>query len=121
MSLAPLLADTDGSLGLAFGSLFILFIFVFFAILIGLFVFWIVMLVDAFRRKNWPNDDQRTLWLIILVASFFLQMYWLAALIYYFAMKKPLDRGEVPNFFDNQKSTATVVEPKPTKKSTSKK
>lgn len=75
----------------------------FFALAFGLFIFWIMMVVDAFRRTNWPHPDQRTLWLIILISSLFLQIYWVAALVYYFAMKKPLDRGETPTFFENQR------------------
>ena len=94
------------------GNLFIGFVLllalVFILLVIASFVFWIMMLVDALRRTDWPHEDQRTLWLVILIASFFIQLNWVAGLIYYFAIKKPLDRGEAPTFFENQKVAPSV-------------
>lgn len=91
------------------GNLFIgtilFFAIIFILLIIASFVFWIIMLVDALQRTNWPHEDQRTLWLVILIASFFVQLNWVAGLIYYFAIKRPLDRGEAPTFFENQKAT----------------
>lgn len=54
--------------------------------IIGLlfFILWIMMLVDAIKRQ-WP---ERTTWLIILIVSFFLGLHWLAAILYYFLVKK---------------------------------
>lgn len=54
--------------------------------LLGLafFIFWIMMLMDAFKRQ-WP---ERQTWLIILIVSFFLSLSWLAAILYYFLVKR---------------------------------
>ena len=96
--------DSFGGAGvIAFSTIIFGMMAAFFAVAFGLFIFWIVMLIDALRRQ-WPHEDQRTLWLIILIASFFVQLYWLAAVVYFFAIKKPLDRGEAPTFFQNQRS-----------------
>lgn len=56
------------------------------AMLIGLafFIFWIMMLVDAVKRQ-WP---ERGMWLAILIVGFFLGLSWLAALLYYFMVKR---------------------------------
>lgn len=54
--------------------------------LIGLFflVFWIMMLVDCIKRE-FPN---RGVWLAVLIITFFIGWSWLAAIIYYFMVKK---------------------------------
>lgn len=56
------------------------------AMLVGLafFILWIMMLMDAFKRQ-WP---ERQTWLIILIVSFFLGLSWIAALLYYFLVKR---------------------------------
>lgn len=109
-TLLPLLANVDetNTGGNLFVGAILLFALVIILLIIASFVFWIMMLVDALRRTNWPHDDQRTLWLVILIASFFIQLNWVAGLIYFFAIKQPLDRGEAPTFFENQKVTPHV-------------
>jgi H+/Cl- antiporter ClcA len=74
-----------------FGPLFILFVLAVAAIAIGLFVLWVVMLVDALQRKNWQDDTQKNVWIIVLVLSFFAGFSWVAAIVYYFAVKRQLD------------------------------
>jgi uncharacterized BrkB/YihY/UPF0761 family membrane protein len=56
------------------------------AMIVGLafFILWIMMLVDAFKRQ-WP---ERTTWLVILIVGFFLGLSWLAAILYYFLVKR---------------------------------
>ncbi len=61
-------------------------IFAIIAGLIGLafLILWIVMLVDCVKREF----EQRNTWLIILIASFFLNLTWLSAILYYFMVKR---------------------------------
>jgi H+/Cl- antiporter ClcA len=62
-------------------------------IIIGLvfFVFWVVMLVHAISNQTLKD---RTLWIAVLVASFFLGFMWLATIVYYFAAKRPHDKAQ---------------------------
>ena len=71
--------------------------------LVGLFFFvvWIIALVDCARRKpeEFPpgtgGENAKTMWLVILIVTFFVsQLNGIAAIIYYFmVMKKmPLKR-----------------------------
>ncbi|MFA5866993.1 MAG: hypothetical protein WC891_03395 [Actinomycetota bacterium] len=67
-------------------------------IAIALFVFWILMLIDCFQRdeSEFPNStgNSKTIWLVVLLASWLLSMSWLAALIYYFMVKRAMPRGQ---------------------------
>lgn len=56
------------------------------AIAIGLFflILWIIMLVDCVKR----DFDQRGTWLAILIISIFVGLSWLAAILYYFLVKR---------------------------------
>ncbi|MCX6708688.1 MAG: PLDc N-terminal domain-containing protein [Candidatus Woesearchaeota archaeon] len=56
--------------------------FVFFAVIIWTFVFWIWMIIDCAKRKG-LSDSERIAWILVLV---FLQV--LGAAIYYFAVKR---------------------------------
>ncbi len=58
----------------------------FFAIGILAFIFWILMLVDVINRKNWKDDSEKTLWLVLV-----LLVGAIGAVAYYFAIKKPYD------------------------------
>jgi len=71
--------------------------------MIGLFLFviWIIALVDCSRRKpeEFPEgtggENAKTLWLVILIATFFVtQLNGIAAIVYYFMVmkKKPIKR-----------------------------
>lgn len=53
---------------------------------IGLFflIFWIIMLVDCVKREF----DQRGTWLAIMIISIFVGFSWLAAILYYFLVKR---------------------------------
>ncbi|HTK04808.1 MAG TPA: hypothetical protein VL500_04435 [Candidatus Eisenbacteria bacterium] len=61
------------------------------AILIGPFVFWIFMVVDATKRQ-WP---ERNMWLIVLWLSLFFGLYLVSALLYYFLVQKK-NVGKMP-------------------------
>ncbi len=78
--------------GLAFGLL--AFFIAAAAVSLALFVLWVVMLVDALQRKNWQDDNQKNLWIILLVVSFFVSLWGIVAIVYYFAVRKQL--GSAP-------------------------
>ncbi len=67
--------------------------------LISLFflVIWIIALIDCARRKpeEFPGDGEnaKTIWLVILIATFFVtQMNGIAAIVYYFMVMKKCPR-----------------------------
>jgi hypothetical protein len=49
------------------------------------------MLIDAFKRTNWQDENQKNLWLVILIVSIFVGFSWLAAILYYVIIKRALD------------------------------
>ncbi len=83
-------AATTATAGLAAGLLIIWGVFA--VIAIALFIFWIIMLIDVFKRKNWQDESQKNLWMIIMIVSLFVSLYGLAAIIYYFVVKRALDK-----------------------------
>lgn len=72
-------------------------IFVLFMILFGIllvclsiaFVIW--MLIDCIKRKESDFKD-RTLWIILLVLGIFLGYSFIISIVYYFAVKRELDK-----------------------------
>jgi len=69
--------------------------------LIGLFFFviWIIALVDCARRKpdEFPagtgGENAKTMWLVILIVTFFVtQLNGIAAIVYYFMVMKKMPR-----------------------------
>lgn len=82
-------ATTTAAGGLVIGVL--IFWLIFLVIGIGFFIFWVIMLIDAFKRTNWQDDSQKNLWLILLIVSIFVGFSWLAAVLYYFIIKRALD------------------------------
>lgn len=68
--------------------LFILILFTAFtAFLIASVVFWFFMLLDLARRTNWHDENEKILWLVIL-----LLIGQIGALVYYFAVYR--ERGK---------------------------
>jgi hypothetical protein len=64
-----------------------------------LFVVWIIALVDCARRKpdEFPagtgGENAKTIWLVILIATFFVtQLNGVAAIVYYFMVMKKMPR-----------------------------
>ncbi|MBC8390249.1 MAG: DUF2516 family protein, partial [Actinobacteria bacterium] len=62
-----------------------------------LFVVWIIALVDCARRKpdEFPagtgGENAKTIWLVILIATFFVtQLNGVAAIVYYFMVMKKM-------------------------------
>lgn len=54
--------------------------------LVGLafFIFWIIMLIDCVKRQF----EQRNTWLAVLIVSIFVGLSWLAAILYFFMVKR---------------------------------
>jgi len=59
-------------------------IFIIIASLVGLFflIWWVILLVDLSKR----DFPEKSTYLILMIASFFLGFMWLMDLIYYFAV-----------------------------------
>lgn len=84
-------ADSAAAGGIVAGLMIFYIIFLIIALI--LFVFWIFMLIDAFKRTNWKQESDKNTWLIVLIVGFVLGLGGLAAIIYYFAVKRALDKG----------------------------
>jgi hypothetical protein len=65
-------------------------------IFLALFIFWIIMLVDCIKRPetDFPNSsgNSKTIWLVVLLVSWLIGFSWLAAIIYYFMVKRAADK-----------------------------
>lgn len=78
---------TDTAAGAGAAALGIgMIIFIGFMCLVGLafFIFWLMMLIDCVKRQF----EQRNTWLLVLIISVFLGFSWLAAILYYFMVKR---------------------------------
>jgi uncharacterized membrane protein len=71
--------------------MFFLIIFIiwaaFMAFLIGSIVFWVFMLIDVLRRSNWHDENEKILWIVLL-----LLVGQIGAIVYYFAIYR--ERGK---------------------------
>lgn len=74
--------------GVAVGIFFI-FIMIFYLLMLAAgiagFIFWILMLVDAAQRTNWETENDKLVWILIVVLTGII-----GALIYYFMIRKKL-------------------------------
>jgi hypothetical protein len=93
----PALAQYEytGDEGLAFGIVCCYgFVLLFGLAFLG---FWIWMLIDSIQRQEYeyPNSsgNTKTIWLVILLASWVISAYWIAALAYYFMVYRKIKRG----------------------------
>ncbi len=87
---APL---TTGEASIALGILVL--IVVICAVALAFFIFWIFMLVDALKRTNWKQESDKNLWTVILIASLFVSLNGIAAILYYFIVRKPMGKAGV--------------------------
>lgn len=71
-----------------------IFILIFAVIGIITLIFWIFMLIDAFKRTNWQDDNQKTVWLVVLLVSFLFGLHFIGALIYYFVIYRALGKAQ---------------------------
>ncbi len=68
--------------------------------LIGLFLFvlWIITIVDCAKRKNeeFPDagDNTKTIWLVVLIVTWVVGFWWVAAIVYYFMVMKKMPLGK---------------------------
>ena len=71
-------------LGALLGLLGIIWLFwiVIIGLFIGLFVFWIMMIVDVAQRK-FPEQNQQLTWILVVVLASYI-----GAIIYYFVVKR---------------------------------
>lgn len=67
-------------------------------LLIGLagFIFWLVMLIDCFKRETdeFPKatENTKTIWIIVLLVSWLVGLFWFAAILYFFMVRRALPR-----------------------------
>jgi len=86
-------ADTaagTAAAGAVVGGLLIFWL-VFVVIGLALFIFWIFMLIDCIKRTNWKQESDKNLWLIVLIVGLVIGLGPIAAIVYYFAVKRQLD------------------------------
>ena len=69
------------TLGIFFGLLWLFWIIII-GLFIGLFVFWIMMIVDVAQRK-FPEQNQQLTWILVVVLASYI-----GAIIYYFVVKR---------------------------------
>jgi len=50
-------------------------------------VIWVLSIIDIVRRTNWKNDNDKVLWLLLVI------FVPIADLYYYFFYRKTLDKG----------------------------
>ncbi len=88
------ISDAQATAAVAGLGIFLVGIWAFFItlMLIGLGL-WIWALVDFFKRE-WPNQNDKTLWLVLLLVSFFTGLYLIMAIIYLVFGRK---QGTLPN------------------------
>ena len=67
---------------ISFGLVMMFLTFLFVALGIGLFIFWIVMLIDCAKRK-FKLENDKIMWILIIIF-----LGWLGAIIYYFVVKR---------------------------------
>ncbi|MFC1723060.1 PLDc N-terminal domain-containing protein [Nanoarchaeota archaeon] len=87
LSLPAVSAADDAALTIGLiGGIFFL-IFIIFIISILSTIFWIWMIIDCATRSNFMQDNDKVIWILILVFTGFI-----GALVYYFAIKRNLDQ-----------------------------
>src|SRR5262245_20115771 len=62
-------------------------------------VFWILALIHAIKHEDIKD---RNVWLIGLIASFFLGFMWVVTIIYYFVVMRPYKKQHSQAPLDNQ-------------------
>ena len=68
-------------------GLFGLFYCLWFLVIIVIFILWLWMLIDCLKRENFRSENDKLLWAIIIVFA-----HGIGALLYYFLVKRKLDK-----------------------------
>jgi len=71
-----------GFVGIFF-IIWLIFIFGMFAVMIFFAVIWIIMLIDVIKRQKWNDDNEKIMWILIVVL-----LGGIGAIIYYFAIRR---------------------------------
>ncbi len=70
----------------------LLVLFIFFAVItLTLFVFWVIQLVHVIKHEDIKD---RTMWIVLLVASFIVGFMWLIVPVYYFAVMRNYNKNK---------------------------
>jgi RsiW-degrading membrane proteinase PrsW (M82 family) len=87
-------ASTTAASGAILGGFIFFWIIwlIFFVVGILLFIFWIFMLIDVFKRTNWKQENDKIVWMLVVIL-----LGGLGAVIYYFVEKKALDAPKKSN------------------------
>lgn len=70
------------SLTLISTILFLIFMLATIALIVFLFIFWVLMIIDI-AKKKFKNDNDKIVWILIVIF-----LNWIGAIIYYFVIKK---------------------------------
>ena len=55
--------------------------------LVIIFIFWLLAIINAVKRKNWKQKNDQTIWILIIALTGII-----GAIIYYFTIKHQLDK-----------------------------
>lgn len=80
---------SSAAAGGATAAVVIIFVLLYIAFIAFCLGIWIWMLVDVIKRDNWKQESDKTLWILIVAL-----LGAIGAVIYYFAVKRPLDKGK---------------------------
>lgn len=74
--------------GILIGGFIFFLIFLLFAVGVLLTIFWILMIIDCAKR-DFAESTEKVVWLIVVIIFGVL-----GAIVYYFAVKRPQERGK---------------------------
>lgn len=84
-------SDSQAAAGIIIFILVMLLVLFILALVIGSFVFWLMMLIHAVKNEI-PDRD---MWLVVLAVSFVAGMPLVGALVYYFVVKRKLQPPKI--------------------------
>lgn len=90
--------------GFVFGAFAVLFL-IFAVVGLVFFIWWIFMLVHVIKNEDIKD---RTVWLIVLLASLPLGFIWLSAPVYHFAVKRPYDKSKQEKYSTPNPTSAEI-------------
>lgn len=102
--LVPGCRGTIAAMTAAIITLFIVLWLAIMALIVASVVFWVFMLIDVLRRSDWQDENEKTLWIVLVLV-----IGQIGAIAYYFAVRQPRGKA-VP-------AVAQPTEPKSATKS----